>query len=440
MFEELSKAGYEGKILKFNGKTSDNVTKQIYMAWKARNYGKYIGSRNVEIKNALVEAFRDEYKILLVTDSGSEGLNLQFCNTIINYDLPWNPQKIEQRIGRCHRYGQKNDVVVINLLNTQNAADKRVYEILSEKFELFQGVFGASDKAIGLLESGAGFEKRVTQIYQECKTSSDFTKEFKALEKELDKKRNTKMDELKSLFIYKTEEQHKQRFNDILQEINQYDSQLEYWSNKGANKATATYPLYYETDATLGIPEIEQGYLLIGGTYVDSCIEDSIFEVVDTQGKIFGVCDQLARKLVSILQDNVLIDKHPDNKIVLSYIDKIAEYIKQGYAESKQDIIARNQKKLLNWLELRKEEYLLKTKDTSELDDIKAQYTAETDFRQKIALKKQLEAWEEQQKHMITAFHDEMSSLEEAADNMQKEFEDSVLKIPQLITKIVIKF
>ena len=91
-----------------------------------------MGSRNVELKNAIVEAFRDEYNILLVTDSGSEGLNLQFCNMIINYDLPWNPQKIEQRIGRCHRYGQKNDVVVINLLNTQNVADKRVYEILSD--------------------------------------------------------------------------------------------------------------------------------------------------------------------------------------------------------------------------------------------------------------------------------------------------------------------
>lgn len=121
MFEELSHAGYEGQILKFNGSTNDPVTKQIYKAWKARNYGKYVGSRNVELKNAIVEAFRDEYKILLVTDSGSEGLNLQFCNTIINYDLPWNPQKIEQRIGRCHRYGQKNDVVVINLLS--NSAD-----------------------------------------------------------------------------------------------------------------------------------------------------------------------------------------------------------------------------------------------------------------------------------------------------------------------------
>lgn len=188
IFDELSVVGYAGQILKFNGNTDDDITKQIYKAWKTQNYGKYLGSRNVEIKNAIVEAFRDEYMILLVTDSGSEGLNLQFCNTIINYDLPWNPQKIEQRIGRCHRYGQKNDVVVINLLNTQNVADKRVYEILSEKFKLFQGVFGASDKAIGLLESGADFEKRVTRIYQECKTSSDFTKEFKALEKELDKK------------------------------------------------------------------------------------------------------------------------------------------------------------------------------------------------------------------------------------------------------------
>lgn len=64
--------------------------------WRARNYGKYFGSRNIELKNAIVQAFKEDYKILLVTDSGSEGLNLQFCNTIINYDLPWNPQKIEK--------------------------------------------------------------------------------------------------------------------------------------------------------------------------------------------------------------------------------------------------------------------------------------------------------------------------------------------------------
>lgn len=290
IFEELSHAGYEGRILKFNGSTNDPVAKQIYKAWKARNYGKYVGSRNVELKNAIVEAFRDEYKILLVTDSGSEGLNLQFCNTIINYDLPWNPQKIEQRIGRCHRYGQKNDVVVINLLNTQNVADKRVYEILSEKFELFQGVFGASDKAIGLLESGADFEKRVTLIYQECKTTSDFTKQFKDLEKELEKKRNKKMDELKSIFIYKTEEQHKSHFNIIMKEIAEYDSQFKYWNSR-SKKENEIYPKYYETNIDLEIPGIQHGYLLIGGSYVGEILEDAVFEIIDITGKIYFIAD-----------------------------------------------------------------------------------------------------------------------------------------------------
>lgn len=440
IFDELSAVGYEGQILKFNGNTNDNITKQIYKAWKARNYGKYLGSRNVEMKNAIVEAFRDEYRILLVTDSGSEGLNLQFCNTIINYDLPWNPQKIEQRIGRCHRYGQKNDVVVINLLNTQNVADKRVYEILSEKFELFQGVFGASDKAIGLLESGADFEKRVTQIYQECKTSSDFAKEFKALEKELDKKRNKKMEELKNLFIYKTEAQHKQGFNQILQEIAQYDSQCEYWNNKSIEHGKVNYPLYYETGTVLDIPRIEHGYLLLAVASIDADMRDVVFEIIDNKGKMYGVSDLLARDLCEKLQDDKLLDGNPDNQKILFYIDMVTKYIQQRYIDSRQELVQKNKDKLSNWLMLRKEEYVLKTKDSSELDIIKEQYATETDFRQKIALKKQIESLEQQQKQMIEAFHDEMTLLEAEANVMQKEFEERVLTTPQFIPKIVIKF
>ena len=440
IFEELSSDGYAGMILKFNGSTSDNITKQIYNAWKVRNYGKYIGSRNVEIKNAIVEAFRDEYNILLVTDSGSEGLNLQFCNTVINYDLPWNPQKIEQRIGRCHRYGQKNDVVVINFLNTQNIADKRVYEILSEKFELFQGVFGASDKAIGLLESGVDFEKRVSQIYQECKTSSDFTKEFKALEKELDKKRNKKMDELKNLFIYKTEEEHRQEFKRILQKISQYDSQCEYWMDKFIEPNTARRLLYYETDMSLDIPEIEHGYLLLGAYYVDSDMEEAVFEIVDNNKKLYGVSDQLARVLCRKLQDDKVQEKSSDSQKIITCIDIVTEYIQQRHVALKQELIRKNKYKLSNWLELRKEEYVLRAKDTSEFEAIKEKYVAETNFRQKIDLKKQMEALEQKQKQMIASFHDEMTLLEMEVNTMQKEFEANVLKTPKFIPKIVIKF
>lgn len=127
---ELRKTGFEDEdILLFNGDFDDTMTKEIYKAWQVKNFGKANYGRSVEYKHAIVDYFRHNAKILICTDAGSEGLNLQFCNTVINYDLPWNPMKIEQRIGRCHRYGQDHDVVAINLLNTQNAADQRVYDM-----------------------------------------------------------------------------------------------------------------------------------------------------------------------------------------------------------------------------------------------------------------------------------------------------------------------
>src|SRR3546814_18710244 len=86
---------------------------------------------------------------MIATEAGAEGINLQFCSLVINYDLPWNPQRIEQRIGRCHRYGQKHDVVVVNSVDRSNAPDARVYELLEQKLPIFDGVLGASDEEIG---------------------------------------------------------------------------------------------------------------------------------------------------------------------------------------------------------------------------------------------------------------------------------------------------
>ena len=73
-----------------------------------------------------MDYFRDGASIMIATEAAAEGINLQFCSMVVNYDLPWNPQRIEQRIGRCHRYGQRYDVVVVNFLNQNNAADQRV--------------------------------------------------------------------------------------------------------------------------------------------------------------------------------------------------------------------------------------------------------------------------------------------------------------------------
>jgi Superfamily II DNA/RNA helicases, SNF2 family len=138
------------------------------------------------MRAALVDYFREEAAIMIATEAAAEGINLQFCNLVVNYDLPWNPQRIEQRIGRCHRYGQKFDVVVVNFLNKKNAADLRVYELLAQKFRLFDGVFGASDEILGAVESGVDFEKRIATIYQKCRTQEQIEFEFNQLQKELE--------------------------------------------------------------------------------------------------------------------------------------------------------------------------------------------------------------------------------------------------------------
>src|SRR5207253_7787757 len=143
-------------------------------------------SPTADKRAALVEYFHDEAIIMVATEAAAEGINLQFCNVVVNYDLPWNPQRIEQRIGRCHRYGQKFDVVVVNFLNKKNAADQRVYELLDEKFKLFSGVFGASDEVLGAVESGVDFEKRIVGIYQKCRTEEQIEFEFDTLQSELE--------------------------------------------------------------------------------------------------------------------------------------------------------------------------------------------------------------------------------------------------------------
>ncbi|NOZ86760.1 MAG: DEAD/DEAH box helicase family protein [Deltaproteobacteria bacterium] len=183
----LSENGYADEFVLFNGANSDPAAREIYAEWRRRFEGtdKVTGSRTADTRAALVDYFRDNAKIMIATEAAAEGINLQFCSLVVNYDLPWNPQRIEQRIGRCHRYGQQHDVVVVNFLNKNNAADQRVYELLSEKFQLFSGVFGASDEVLGSIESGIDFEKRIAEIYQTCRTPEEIQQSFDALQAEL---------------------------------------------------------------------------------------------------------------------------------------------------------------------------------------------------------------------------------------------------------------
>lgn len=199
----LENNGYAGQIVTFSGTNGGEQAQAIYEDWKAANEdtGRISGSKAIDVRAALIDHFRDSAQIMIATEAAAEGVNLQFCSMVINYDLPWNPQRVEQRIGRCHRYGQTHDVIVINFLNERNQADQRVHELLRDKFNLFSGVFGASDDVLGTLESGVDFEKRILAIYQDCRTPEAINAAFDALQAELEEQIRARMDDTRRTLL-----------------------------------------------------------------------------------------------------------------------------------------------------------------------------------------------------------------------------------------------
>lgn len=179
--------GYADKIIGFSGNNASPSANGIYQNWLQSHIGsdRITGSPSVDRRTALIDFFEQQGEILIATEAGAEGINLQFCSLVINYDLPWNPQRVEQRIGRCHRYGQKFDVVVINFLNQNSEIDRRVLELLSNKFHLFDGVFGASDEVLGQIESGFDIERRIAEIYDKCRLPDEIEAAFNTLRESL---------------------------------------------------------------------------------------------------------------------------------------------------------------------------------------------------------------------------------------------------------------
>ena len=200
---------YGDGIVLFNGTNNDARAQAIYKDWSKRHAGtdRLTGSKTADTRAALVEHFKERGTVMIATEAGAEGINLQFCSLVINYDLPWNPQRIEQRIGRCHRYGQKHDVVVVNFVDLSNEADKRVYELLAQKFQLFEGVFGASDEVLGAIGSGVDFERRIAEIYRHCRETEDIEASFEQLQLDLSSEINEAMVKTRRILLENFDEE-----------------------------------------------------------------------------------------------------------------------------------------------------------------------------------------------------------------------------------------
>jgi ERCC4-related helicase len=205
----LADTPYGDGIVLFNGTNTDKRAQAVYKDWLKRHEGtgRITGSKTADTRAALVEHFKERGRVMIATEAGAEGINLQFCSLVINYDLPWNPQRIEQRIGRCHRYGQKFDVVVVNFVDRSNEADARVYELLAQKFQLFEGVFGASDEVLGAIGSGVDFERRIAEIYQNCREPNEIKSSFEQLQLDLSGEINEAMVKTRQVLLENFDEE-----------------------------------------------------------------------------------------------------------------------------------------------------------------------------------------------------------------------------------------
>ena len=156
-------------------------------------------SPTVAVRLALVHEFQTRSTVMIATEAGAKGLNLQFCDTIVNYDLPWNPQRIEQRIGRCHRYGQQRDVTVFNFLAEDNEAQQLTFDILSNKLDLFGKVLNMTDEVLQTPRSdssealtsalGANFEAEVRRIWERARSIDDVVAELRHLRDTMEERR-----------------------------------------------------------------------------------------------------------------------------------------------------------------------------------------------------------------------------------------------------------
>lgn len=442
---ELRKSGYsEDDILLFNGDFDDTMAKEIYRAWQVKNFGNANYGRSVEYKHAIVDYFKEHAKILICTDAGSEGLNLQFCNTVINYDLPWNPMKIEQRIGRCHRYGQQNDVVAINLLNTQNEADKSVYEILSKKFELFEGVFGASDIALGALESGTSFEKMVLDIYQSCNTTTEFRKAFDKLDRKLNAKRDRNARKLRSILITESSGAKKQVLEGTRKDIDHYLQEVDYW-DKVAGPEVFSDIQYWKVDdwgeQTIGA----HGYLFLGAMCNNADILFPVLLLCDQEGKYVDFEeDDLVPELEKIDDSAVRYFKPTDDENTMfrkTYGNLVTEMLDKLDRQT-EPVREYNRRKIENWIRIQNEQLVVQYQEMNvEIEELRKEEKASNNFYEKIDIRKKADQKQKKLELFQASFHERGSRFRAEGEREIAEFNRSLeIDNPILLISVVLKF
>ncbi|CAG9619251.1 DEAD/DEAH box helicase [Sutcliffiella rhizosphaerae] len=185
IFQKIDLVGRNSKaekVLELINEVNDKViifteyrATQMYLQWFLKQNGitsvPFRGGFKRGKKDWMRELFKNHVQVLIATEAGGEGINLQFCNNIINYDLPWNPMRLEQRIGRIHRLGQERDVNIYNFA-TSNTVEEHILKLLYEKINLFERVIGELDDILTKLEI-KNLEEHIQDIMLHSKSEGE---------------------------------------------------------------------------------------------------------------------------------------------------------------------------------------------------------------------------------------------------------------------------
>lgn len=151
-----------------------------FLEWHAIPFALFHGRMDNQAKDKQIQFFREDKDILVTTEIGGEGRNLQFCHQLVNYDLPWNPMKIEQRVGRIHRIGQEREVMIYNLCASKSVEDF-ILEILDKKINMFEMVIGEIDMVLGRTRGEQDFSQLVYDIWINSESEEEREKGFSRL-------------------------------------------------------------------------------------------------------------------------------------------------------------------------------------------------------------------------------------------------------------------
>jgi SNF2 family DNA or RNA helicase len=177
---ELVHQSRGNKLLVFAGLRRTLEHLQQLLASEGHEFVTFSGAQTDHEKDAAVAAFRASVPIMLCSESGGEGRNLQFANTLVNFDLPWNPMRIEQRVGRIHRIGQTREVFIFNLC-TAGSLEARILDLLNEKIRMFELVVGEVGSILGNLQGGEEFETLVLDLWLRSHSDDDLSHAFDRL-------------------------------------------------------------------------------------------------------------------------------------------------------------------------------------------------------------------------------------------------------------------